>query len=318
MILLTTTYNKIYGIPMEDTLLCQYKNIEHNEVEKIICFYEVNWQLPRDTSLISDPNDVRIRDINDEFKKLLHHDKYYLSLINKRPTFENMFDFSNDYRQDEIFIFLNSDIYFPDWSNIEKVHELDMSDKILVLTRWNILGDLSTKAANQTGGKRIEKDGIEYMTQWRNGCATDCWIFRTPFDFPRNQFTQQLGVFGVDGVANFLLKKFTKVYNPCLDIFTIHKHRFYKVNKYMTIFYEGKRYARHQWVKEKILDVGNRMDLVPFCHLSDITDKDYQIPKINFLQEKQYKKYTQQKITGKKKYDLKKMGKGRVNFQLLS
>lgn len=181
-----------------------------------------------------------------------------------------MFNFANNYKEDEIFIILNSDIYLPEWSNIERVNELDMSDKFIVLTRWNKLKDLSRKAANQTGGKRMIKDGIEYMTQWRNGCSIDCWIFKTPFNFPKNKFTQELGVFGVDGVANYLLKKFTKVYNPCLDIFTIHKHRFYKVNKYMYIHNDVKRYARHEWVTEKILNKGYKMGNVNFCNLSDI------------------------------------------------
>ena len=272
MILLTTTFNKIYGIPQEDTIFCQYKNIDHAQVEKIICFYEIDWELPKDSSLISDPGDYRIKDINQEFKKLLESDKFYLSLINKRPNFEEMFNFGNNFRKDELFIFLNSDIYFPIWSNIEKINELDMTDKFIVLTRWNIMSELSNKAIHQTYGKKITKNGIEYMTQWKNGCSTDCWIFKTPFKFPKGIFTQQLGVFGVDGVANYLLKKFTKVYNPCLDIFSIHKHRFYKVNKYMYIHHEGKRYARHEWVTEKILNKGNKMDNVPFCYISDIID----------------------------------------------
>jgi len=270
MIILTTTYNKIYGIREEDTLLCQYNNLVNKEVERVICFYEIDWELPNDSSIISDPFDSRIEKINNEFKKLLENDKYYLYLINKRPNLEKMFNFANNYKEDEIFIILNSDIYLPEWSNIERVNELEMSDKFIVLTRWNKLKDLSRKVAKQTGGKRMIKDGIEYMTQWRNGCSIDCWIFKTPLNFPKKKFTQELGVFGVDGVANYLLKKFTKVYNPCLDIFTIHKHRFYKVNKYMYIHNDGKRYARHEWVTEKILDKGYKMENVNFCNLSDI------------------------------------------------
>ena len=269
MIILTTTYNKLFGIPLEDTLFCQYNNLKNPIIKKIICYLEVDWDFSEDNKLISSSNNIKLKGVKKEFIELLDNNKYYIKLIKKRPTFEEMFNFSNSFSKNELFIITNSDIYFPIWSNLNKLYSIDLSDKFIVLTRYNIMKELTNRAKKMTKGRTYIHNGEEYMTQWINGCSTDSWIYKTPFKFPEGKFDQKLGIFGVDGVANYLLKKFIKVYNPCLDIFSIHKHRFWKPNKYHYIHYEGTRYAKHEWVKKTILDKGNKMDLVQFCEIGD-------------------------------------------------
>lgn len=258
MILLTSFHEKISKVRLNDMIECLKINIRNESIDKIIVFYQSCYEHTENL-----PNEIKI---------FLENSKFNLNIITRHPDLSYMFSFANTYFKNKICIYSNSDIYFPKWSNIEKINDIDMDDKFLVLTRWNKIDELSKKTRIQTMGEIIEIKGDRYMTQWKNGCSIDTWIFKSPLNIPIDKFNFKIGLYGIDGVTNYLLKKYTKVFNPCLEIFSIHKHTDYILNKYHKITYNGKEFPKHIWVKKMILDKDTNLSNIPFCRLTDINN----------------------------------------------
>ena len=165
----------------------------------------------------------------EQLKKYNHissiNEKVIVHQIENRPTFEQLFAFCNSIQG--LWIISNADIYFPK-TNENKLSLLlkkDYKKEFFVLSRYNILDEMREKS----DGIDLVFDGLNLRTMHGNnrpeGSSIDSWIFKTPFDLSGVNLDIQLGQPGCDGMMNNQLSKIRTLYNPCLSIISIHKHK---------------------------------------------------------------------------------------------
>lgn len=248
--LITTTYNNMNEIKLKDTLYAVKKNLNHSLIHKYIILFEVNdlEEINYNTFIDKNNKDVFKNKIKPEFLDLLENNKIELYLIKKRPNYEFIFKFCNNY-DNRIWILTNSDIFFPVWNThkLKVLTDLNYNKKCVVLTRYNIMSELTEHIKKKQQGFIHVHNKIKYRTQHKNGGSIDSWIFKTPFNFNKINLDFNLGVPECDGRMNFQLSKIRKVINPCFSIISIHKHVNWSPEGYNRIEHEGKIYNRKEF-----------------------------------------------------------------------
>jgi hypothetical protein len=210
------------------------------------------------------------------FLNFLGNKKICIYIIKKRPTYENIFNFCNNFSNIK-WIVSNSDIHFPLW-NINKLKLLlnkDYSKYSFVLTRYNILDDLNEpwKSGKINGvtkpwlnGIIIENENIKYKSQNVDGSSIDSWIFQSPFNILELNLDFEIGQPECDGRMNFQLQKVREVLNPCLEIVSIHKHINWDPKVYEIVKYNNTKYTRKLYnnLYEKN---GLKLSTIKFCNI---------------------------------------------------
>lgn len=177
-----------YYKPSNDTrnseyLYCIEKNIESKLFEQIHVFVEEGSVLP---DILS--------------KEVIVH-------LDKRKTFQDLFDFCNIEFPDEICIIANTDIIFD--GTIKYVNKNNIDGRFLCLTRWDILPDKKIRFFDN-------QSGIAYFSQ-------DSWIFKTPIPIRDADFF--MGKPGCDNkIAYIAHQSGMDVRNPSKGIITKHIH----------------------------------------------------------------------------------------------
>lgn len=176
--LLTTFYNEKDNQRKLEYKRCFLENINNKFIKKIYVFYEK----PK------------------EIEGYLRHHKVRIIPINKRPGFQQFFDYANEYLKHELVIISNTDIYFD--NSLELLKEYNFRNKVLALTRYNI---------------------PEYKGRWeRHNLSYDSWIFKAPLLIKTNTV---IGTFGSDLVLTYrLIRSGFKVINLSLSIKSWHVH----------------------------------------------------------------------------------------------
>jgi len=167
----------------KEYLFCIEKNIESKLFDEIHVFIEEGSELPENLS----------KDIN------IH--------LDKRKTFQDLFDYCNTYFPNEICIISNTDIIFDDTVNY--INDNNIEDRFLCLTRWDVLQD---------GNMRFfdNQSGIAYFSQ-------DSWIFKTPIPIIDADFF--MGKPGCDNKLAYIASQAKMdVRNPSKAIITKHIH----------------------------------------------------------------------------------------------
>jgi hypothetical protein len=272
MILLTTHYNWNQGISLEDTLFAIRKNCEHPEINKIILFLEFREAIIRNWIAFDIHDNTIVRNIHPKFQELARdNEKIDIILISRRPTFKDYILYVNREFNKQLCIICNSDIYFPMFSKLERINAINMTDITLVLTRYDIYQELSEEAKNIPGIK-IEHNGQIYKTFFKNGSTIDSWIFQTPFRYNVEHLDIEMGTFGCDFRLNYRLRKMMKVYNPCLSVISIHKHRNWSYDKYLKIRVKGKIYSIKEYL-DFLKEQNDKYTRIKFCHVEKIPNK---------------------------------------------
>ena len=267
--MITTTYNNIKSIRLEETIYSINKNLENDLIEKYFILLEVELT-NEDENLYDtylDKNNNFKGKIKDEFITLLQNPKIEIYLIKNRSTYQSIFDFCNNYHN-IIWILTNSDIHFPEWNNhnLKLLLDRDYDIETFVLTRYNIYDDLTEKIKTSQKGVCFEKNNIKYRTQHKTGSSIDSWIFKTPINIKKMNLNFDIGKPECDGRMNFQLSKIRKVINPCLDIISIHKHTNWGPESYNKVIYKDNIYTRKEF--NKILDsIGLKRIAIPFSKL---------------------------------------------------
>lgn len=133
----------------------------------------------------------------------------YLKVLH-RPTFNEMFKYTQNYERDDINIIANSDIIIP-METIEQLRELYHYHKnrnrlCLALSRWD-----------------IQEDGS--LTPFLRADSQDTWIFYGHVQTIEGADFYAGGVAGCDNrIAYLLALEGYQVINPCLTIQTHHLH----------------------------------------------------------------------------------------------
>lgn len=151
--------------------------------------------------------------------------------INQRPAFCDFFELSwalaKD-RQKPWFVIANADIAFD--CTIERIHELDNSDDVLVwLSRWDKCSESSSDEPSETyldpdGSKWALITSISKGSHMPNYLSADAWIYkRQPDDW--DKYTYKLGTYFCDSFfANRAFLSNRPVINPCRSIRCFHHH----------------------------------------------------------------------------------------------
>ncbi len=136
--------------------------------------------------------------------KILNNEKIKKEYTNKRPTFSNFFKVINKYAtKDDISIISNSDMYFDE--TIKEIKRMDLRDKVLCLSRWDVDAKGNVKLFNRDDSQ-------------------DVWIFKSKV--VRGVVAEFcLGIPGCDNKIAYELDKVGySVYNPSKLVKCYHLH----------------------------------------------------------------------------------------------
>lgn len=189
--LITVLYNETKKERISEYLTCLEKNLAHNRIDKIHIVYDTSKD--HGASVILDY--VKSKELP-------------ITYINGRATYAFCFDLVNELYPNSRVILSNADIYFNE--TLELLDNYDLTNKFLVLTRWNIQKDTTMSLLRGNNGEEVSN-------------SHDSWIFSTPIHFQNGNIL--IGTLGCDRTIAFQAKKSgLTVINPCLSIQGCHLH----------------------------------------------------------------------------------------------
>lgn len=176
--------------------------------------------------------------------------------ISDRLTYQNYIDYANNnLPEGDIIVLSNADMFFDD--SILKVKELDLSDKVLALTRWC-----------PHHGNWINKEGIAtiYGNHHR---SQDVWIWKNKLHTKEVDFNFNIGTLGCDNKVAYQFNELGyQVWNPSLSIICYHKHAERNDHKDHPDMYDSQTQAP--------IKFQSRPYMLPFaCTLEDIVKENY-------------------------------------------
>lgn len=135
------------------------------------------------------------------------HEKIIFVKTEKRPTYEDFFNYFNKNHKDEIIILSNLDIYFDETLDI--IDSIDLNNSMLALTRYDL---------KNNEWVLFNENNVAQASQ-------DTWVFKTPVDTYNMSCNFTLGIPGCDNKIAFEFHKLGyNVINNSLSIKTYHKH----------------------------------------------------------------------------------------------
>ncbi|MCX5922382.1 MAG: hypothetical protein NTX86_03570 [Candidatus Dependentiae bacterium] len=197
-ILMIPLYNETNIERQQEYKTCLERNLHHPAISTIHVLYD------------------RAKDDDQcAFLAYLKKQPITISYIDGRPTFAYCFDLVNQQYPERKIVLSNADIYFNE--TLDALENYDLSNRFLVLTRWDAKSDGSLKIFEQ-----YKRDGSFDATM--SYLSHDVWIFKTPLrTFPDAHI--QMGTWACDGyIAYQALLAGLKVINPCLSIQGCHLH----------------------------------------------------------------------------------------------
>lgn len=231
MVKLITTLNvNERGCHMEEILYCLEYNMKHPLIDDITILFDIN-DVPDtyNSKIIEHSSDmpVEIKDtFHTKFISLLDdNDNVFFMIIKKRPTYKVIFDYTD--KINDVWILCNADIYYP-YDNIDKLRKaltINYDNNFICLTRYDKVINEKNQYTNNDDGHKIQRSNETYITQHKDGCSIDTWIYKSPIKSNNCNYNIELGRLGCDGMMNYQLSKSYSVINPCLDIISIHNHK---------------------------------------------------------------------------------------------
>jgi len=176
-------FNSLNHMRNGEYLYCLHQNLSNEYIENIYLFMEEDAELNFDSPKI---------------KKIL---------VDKRPTYQDIFEYCNQNMKDKICIVANADIIFDD--TLRYFKSIDMEKVFYAITRWEIsTGD----------GKNWEIEPFD------NAASQDAWVFKTPV-LTSDDMDYTMGVPGCDNKIAYHMRDLGYVCrNPGKKVITIHFH----------------------------------------------------------------------------------------------
>jgi len=164
-------------------LYCLHQNLGNDLIDSVYLFTE---------------EDAELNFESPKIKKVIR---------NKRPTYQEIFEFCNENLKDEICIVANADIIFDDTLRFFK--SINMDKNFYALSRWEI----STR-----DGKTWEIEPYE------NAASQDSWIFKAPVK-TTDEMNYTMGVPGCDNKITYHMRELGYTCrNPGKKVVSIHFH----------------------------------------------------------------------------------------------
>ncbi len=236
-ILCTTLYSEKNEKRINEYLLCLTKNINNKDIGRIIIFYEIVGNIDDDKLLTQ--------------VKLMLRPCDQIVYIEKRPSYIQIYEYCNNSFLNKIIILTNSDIYFSTSQglNILKNYNYDgQKPNCVVLTRYNDLQYMPNYKCNNS--IYLEHEGLKLRSENFTGYSQDTWIIKTPIKI-NSLMNLDMGVVGCDNFMIHALSKNYKVINPSKSIISVHVHEGWNSGKYSTVYYNGKKMNRGEYLNIK-------------------------------------------------------------------
>jgi ribosomal protein L7Ae-like RNA K-turn-binding protein len=189
--LITMLYNETNEERITEYLTCLEKNLAHDRIDQIHVVYDIS---------------------KDDNKKILlnylKNKNVPITYVSSRATYAFCFNLANELFPDSRIILSNADIYFNE--TLELLDDYDLTDKFLILTRWDI---------GQDGSLSLHA----YSPKSEKSYSHDSWFFSTPLHFEDGNVL--IGTPGCDGTIAFQAQKNALgLLNPCFSIQGCHLH----------------------------------------------------------------------------------------------
>ena len=241
--LIVSLYNEKDPDRIDELLGCLKINLQNELIKEIHLFY--------DTS----KDDVN----NFLYKKLLSFKKLIINKINRRPTFEELFIYSNSTLPGSKIIISNADIYFND--TLDLINNYSLEGRFLVLTRWE---------------KNENKQFGLFYDRWYhlpNFLSADAWIFESPIiiDF---YCEYKIGTMFCDSFLNTqLFKTDLEIINPCYDIQAFHIQK--GISKSEKFFKKEMQHVKNEIIEMEYIrnDRKNPLSGVIWSRVNDMGQK---------------------------------------------
>jgi hypothetical protein len=191
--MVTSLYNEENPDRLKEYVLALKMNIRNQLIDRIYVFYDMSngW--------------------NSEIGRLLEDYKVSWIEVYGRPSFRDLFEFTNIVGDGLTWMVCNGDIV-PSWDFCRVACLDDLGDRMLSITRWEFISE-NEMSVFSLGG-RIP-----------NILSQDSWVYQTPLKYPEELRKVKMGTMLCDSNLNYLFKKHNlPIYNPCLDLRTFHIH----------------------------------------------------------------------------------------------
>ena len=196
MNLIIEYFNSHNHIRNGEYLYCLHQNLGNEYIENVYIFMEEDAELNFDSPKI---------------KKIV---------VNKRPTYQDLFEYCNTHMKNEICVVSNADIIFDE--TLRYFNTLNMGNQFYALSRW----DIST-----SDGKKWEIQPFE------NAASQDVWIFKTPI-LTSDKMNYTMGKPGCDNKIVYHMRELGYTCrNPGKKVVTLHFH----ISNFRTYDWPGDR-----------------------------------------------------------------------------
>jgi len=241
--MITSLYNERNAERLQEYILTLKMNISNSLINRIYVFYDYSngW--------------------NSEIMKLLCHENVSVIEYNGRPSFRDIFEFSNIIGQGK-WIVCNGDIVPSlDFQRLPvEWPKKNGNNSLLSITRWEFISEDEMSIFN-LGGKIP------------NILSQDTWVYESPLNYPSELNQVKIGEMLCDSNLNYLFKLHNlPIYNPCLDLRTFHIH-FQNARSYKSGDMSNKLF-KHSWTGYEDFFELIRQDktapCVEACRLEDI------------------------------------------------
>lgn len=273
--LITSTNNVKDIIRKEEILFCLNKNCSNKFIKNVIilCEDKISKKNKFD-ELEKDNGKYEEIDLIAQMKEIKNAK---IEFVDSRPTYKSVFEYGNQYLKNEKVVFANIDIYFSETKGLNLLESIDLEGIFIVLTRYNQIKQISyyLEKYPNTNGLLINHNNQTLRTQHITGSSIDTWIFKPPINIENGNFDIHIGKATCDGFMNYELSKLGKVYNPCIDIVSIHNHNNWSPDNYKYVVHNGKRIKREEYNKE-MEKKGFRRNNIPFCKISYVKNTKFQ------------------------------------------
>jgi len=176
-------FNSLNHMRNGEFLYCLHQNLGNDLIDNVYLFMEEDAELYFDSPKI---------------KKVVKE---------KRPTYQDIFEFCNENLKDQICIVANADIIFDD--TLRYFKSIKMEKNFYALSRWEI---------STSDGKNWEIEPFD------NAASQDSWIFKTPI-LTSDEMNYTMGKPGCDNKITYQMRELGYTCrNPGKKVITIHFH----------------------------------------------------------------------------------------------
>ena len=137
------------------------------------------------------------------------HEKLTVLSHDGRPSFKTLFEYCNTQERHALWCVCNGDIVITD--DVHKLQSINMNNNILALTRWEFVSETDIS--------------VFHEHERPNKYSQDTWCFKTPVLIPSELELINMGKVACDSHLSNVYKHYQQfIYNPCIDIKTLHVH----------------------------------------------------------------------------------------------